>query len=92
MKRKHFLTLVPLCLIAICLLVPACSRQEDAGHPEAANDVAYYTCTMHPSVRSQDPKGKCPICGMDLVPVLHKAQAAMPNGADPRSFPARPRK
>jgi len=32
-------------------------------------DVDYYTCTMHPSVRSQDPDGKCPICGMDLVPV-----------------------
>ncbi len=24
---------------------------------------------MHPSVKSQDPKAKCPICGMDLVPV-----------------------
>ena len=32
-------------------------------------DVDYYTCTMHPSVRSQDPDGKCPICGMNLVPV-----------------------
>src|ERR1700677_1662083 len=35
----------------------------------AASDIEYYTCTMHPSVRSQDPDGKCPICGMDLVPV-----------------------
>src|SRR5205085_7415910 len=24
----------------------------------------------HPSVKSQDPNGKCPICGMDLVPVM----------------------
>src|SRR2546423_6590017 len=24
---------------------------------------------MHPSVKSQDPKAKCPICSMDLVPV-----------------------
>ncbi|MEI9892389.1 MAG: efflux RND transporter periplasmic adaptor subunit [Chthoniobacter sp.] len=36
----------------------------------------YYTCTMHPSVRSQDPKGKCPICSMDLVPVLKKGATA----------------
>ena len=39
--------------------------------PQAAlpPDVDYYTCTMHPSVHSHDPHGKCPICGMDLVPV-----------------------
>lgn len=27
-----------------------------------------YTCSMHPSVRENEP-GDCPICGMDLVPV-----------------------
>lgn len=31
-------------------------------------DVAYHTCSMHPSVRSSTP-GTCPICAMDLVPV-----------------------
>lgn len=42
------------------------------------DDVAYYTCTMHPSVRSQDPDGKCPICGMDLVPVAKVAATNEP--------------
>lgn len=28
---------------------------------------SYYTCPMHPSVRSADPNGKCPKCGMNLV-------------------------
>ncbi len=28
-----------------------------------------YTCSMHPQVRSRDPKEKCPLCGMDLIPV-----------------------
>ena len=42
--------------------------------PTASSDLDYYTCTMHPSVRSQDPDGKCPICGMDLV-LVRKAQA-----------------
>ena len=27
-----------------------------------------WTCSMHPSVRQSEP-GKCPICGMDLIPV-----------------------
>jgi Cu(I)/Ag(I) efflux system membrane fusion protein len=34
---------------------------------------------MHPSVHAPDP-GKCPICGMDLVPVLK--QSAQPRTAD----------
>ncbi|MFT5422273.1 MAG: Cu(I)/Ag(I) efflux system membrane fusion protein [Phycisphaerales bacterium] len=29
----------------------------------------FYTCSMHPSVRLTDPKAKCPICHMDLIPV-----------------------
>jgi len=31
-------------------------------------EILYWTCGMHPSVRSDEP-GKCPICNMDLVPV-----------------------
>ena len=32
------------------------------------DEVSYYTCSMHPSVRAHE-EGKCPICSMDLVPV-----------------------
>src|SRR5207247_11479146 len=39
-------------------------------------DVHYYTCTMHPSVKKMNPKDKCPICSMDLVPVKKKGAAA----------------
>ncbi len=56
-------------LLGISLLaLAACSRSNEATKTAHSN-VAYYTCTMHPFVRSQDPKGKCPVCGMDLVPV-----------------------
>ncbi len=62
------------CLAGLAALV-GCSKPGPTA--AAAADVAYYTCTMHPSVRSQDPNGKCPICGMDLVPVKGApAQAA----------------
>src|SRR5438552_1045103 len=50
------------------LVVASCSKQN--GSP-ANSDIDYWTCTMHPSVHSKDP-GKCPICSMDLVPVMKK--------------------
>ncbi len=28
-----------------------------------------YTCSMHPQIRLPDPNAKCPLCGMDLIPV-----------------------
>ncbi len=37
-------------------------------------EVAHYTCSMHPSVRSEVP-GTCPICSMDLVPVTRRELA-----------------
>lgn len=80
MKLRLVFIIAPLLLIY--LLVPACSR--DAGHAGKESDVAYYTCSMHPSVRSQDPNGKCPICGMSLIPVKKKAsehQAGSTNAA-----------
>lgn len=33
-----------------------------------AQKIDYWTCSMHPSVRSDKP-GKCPLCGMALIPV-----------------------
>src|SRR5207253_8154455 len=59
-------------LIALVVLIfgPAsCMKRGPAGK---RSNVDYYTCTMHPSVKSQDPNGKCPICSMDLVPVMKK--------------------
>lgn len=34
----------------------------------AGAEVAYYTCSMHPSVHAHDP-GICPVCSMTLIPV-----------------------
>jgi Cu(I)/Ag(I) efflux system membrane fusion protein len=42
-----------------------------AAHGSDGGEAAYYTCSMHPSVRSANP-GTCPICSMDLVPVTHE--------------------
>ncbi len=37
------------------------------------NEVEYYTCPMHPSVKSDRP-GACPVCGMALVKKSAKAE------------------
>ena len=53
-------------IIISALLLLACSnskKDEHASHTAAIQ----YTCPMHPSVVKDSP-GKCPICGMDLVP------------------------
>lgn len=47
----------------------------DADHHDEATTSAGYTCPMHPQVH-QDAPGKCPICGMNLVPVSQGALAA----------------
>lgn len=55
------------CLLLVFILtatglLAGCQRQE------IPDDIAYYTCPMHPQIK-QDTPGKCPICGMTLVPV-----------------------
>ena len=55
----------------------ACRHTADAPAATDKQKVAYYTCPMHPSVRSDTP-GKCHICGMDLVPVYTNTPATKP--------------
>jgi len=48
--------------------------------PEAGgNSGIIYTCSMHPQVRSPKP-GRCPFCGMELVPLGQSGKAPVENG------------
>jgi ribosomal protein S27AE len=40
-------------------------KQSSSSKTEMAQDSVYYTCPMHPEVKSDKP-GKCPKCGMTL--------------------------
>jgi len=40
----------------------------DIDQAQAVSQQKIWTCAMHPQIRQPEP-GKCPICGMDLVPV-----------------------
>src|SRR5712664_2120363 len=66
---KLLFAIVPLALLALTLFLVSCGKTGSSAKPD---NVDYYTCTMHPSVKSQDPKAKCPICSMDLVPVMKR--------------------
>jgi len=66
-------------VVAVAFLLGRASRPPSApphDHPQAAHAAGegapqqrWYTCSMHPQVRSLDPREKCPICGMDLIAV-----------------------
>src|SRR5437667_11490472 len=68
---KIFTQKITLLIALVALLFGAASGGKKMGSGKPSN-VDYYTCTMHPAVKSQDPKAKCPICGMDLVRGMKK--------------------
>ncbi len=35
-----------------------------------------WTCAMHPQIKMHEP-GKCPICGMDLIPLVQSNSTSM---------------
>src|ERR1700740_1093205 len=56
-------------ILALVVIIGINSCTKPGSTTVAQSNVDYYTCTMHPSVHSKTPE-KCPICSMDLVPVL----------------------
>lgn len=44
-------------------------NHDEAGHAHnETSEQQVWTCSMHPQIK-QDKPGKCPICGMDLIPL-----------------------
>jgi Cu(I)/Ag(I) efflux system membrane fusion protein len=65
-NRRHFLI-----SCAAMVALATCPKSLFAQSPDK---VDYYTCTMHPFVHAVEP-GNCPVCGMELVPVMKKSGA-----------------
>jgi Cu(I)/Ag(I) efflux system membrane fusion protein len=57
-------------IIATVLALAACGKKED----QATKTRTQYTCSMHPQIVRDQP-GKCPICGMELVPMNSSGSA-----------------
>lgn len=45
---------------------------ENHQHEEAQGTI--WTCSMHPQIRMDQP-GKCPLCGMDLIPLVQQSSS-----------------
>jgi Cu(I)/Ag(I) efflux system membrane fusion protein len=67
-RQYFFAATYWLCLAIAAAELAGCNKPETEV---AAKGVDFWTCAMHPSVHSKVP-GKCPICGMDLIPVENK--------------------
>src|SRR5437660_2738116 len=68
-------------VLVVLLIASACSKSNKATKPP---NVDYYTCTMHPSVKSHSPSGKCRIGCMELVPLLKKSGGETKPAASPQ--------
>lgn len=68
-KRAALIALVGLAFIVGRLSVERHDHDIDEHEHDASQPAREYTCSMHPQIRSPDPNDKCPICGMDLIPV-----------------------
>jgi hypothetical protein len=77
MKLKIIVVLSVVAAVAFIIGGAACSHVPKESAPASGQTVAYYTCPMHPSVKSDKP-GSCPVCGMELQPVYTNAPSAKP--------------
>ncbi len=64
-RRKLWIVLIAMTVLAA--FVAGCGKSE--REQLAEQGISHYTCPMHPQINESRP-GKCPICNMDLVPVM----------------------
>ncbi|MFO1520117.1 MAG: efflux RND transporter periplasmic adaptor subunit [bacterium] len=93
MQKNKWNSLLPLLLFALFVFpLSSCSKKKEKENLSAApaaqdseQKIEYYTCSMHPFIHMDKP-GKCPICGMTLVPVYagsHKDHGLPESSASP---------
>lgn len=73
-------------LILIIVLVGSYFGYKASNQTKAERKVLYYQSGMHPWIKSDKP-GKCPLCGMDLVPVYEESTPAK-KSADKKEKPS----
>jgi len=85
MNKKTVLLLIGATLIALVLGLIVGRKTAASAHAEphavatsaattATEEPTRWTCSMHPQIQQREP-GKCPICGMDLIPLQQDSGA-----------------
>jgi Cu(I)/Ag(I) efflux system membrane fusion protein len=55
---------------------PSQKSEEKHNHSSEIAQGTIWTCSMHPHIRLEE-SGKCPICGMDLIPLVQNSSASI---------------
>jgi len=80
-------------LLVTGLLFYGCGQKEKSP-TGVSEEIAYWTCAMHPSVRVSPQeynsgRKNCPICGMDLIPVK-KSEKGKDTSSEPKTMSQEP--
>jgi len=82
--KKKIITITITLIIGIflgwLLFHPGQKYGDKRDHSHEAAQVKIWTCSMHPQIRMEQP-GKCPICGMDLIPLVQSSSSTIDPGA-----------
>lgn len=85
MKKTTLLSIILLCGLSFTFVLTSCGKNDTH---ESNQNIAFYTCGMHPSVRIQPEDYNedvlCPICNMKLVPVLKEENTQKQSKSDLR--------
>jgi Cu(I)/Ag(I) efflux system membrane fusion protein len=79
MKQKIItiaVTLIVGVLLGWLFFHPAQKNEEKHDHSTEVVQGTIWTCAMHPQIRMPEP-GKCPICGMDLIPLAQSSTSSI---------------
>jgi Cu(I)/Ag(I) efflux system membrane fusion protein len=72
---SYSLTLIIGLFLGWIIFHPENKTAANPGNDDEVVQDTIWTCSMHPQIRMPEP-GKCPICGMDLIPLTHTEQSA----------------
>jgi len=95
--RKFIVAASLVAALGLAALTVQAVTDQPAGQNATAQSDVLYQCPMHPEVISTNP-GKCPKCGMDLVPrtkmqimaAAHQAAGVQAQGAGASAMPGMP--